>query len=76
MKDGFLKIYIYIERENDIEVKIVAANIFTVGTDFKAHNLFIRHFRPVCMFPIQTISHGSLQTDVGTIWQLHWHPEH
>lgn len=59
-----------VERENDVEVKIVAANIFTVGTDFKAHNLFIRHFRPVCMLPIQTISHGSLQTDVGTIVPL------
>lgn len=57
-------------RENDVEVKIVAANIFTVGTDLKAHDLFIRLFRPVCMFPIQTMSHGSLQTDVGTIVPL------
>lgn len=48
------------ERENDVEVKIVSANVFTVGIDFKAHDVFIRHFRPACPFTTHTIGDGSL----------------
>lgn len=47
------------ERENDVEVKIVSANVFAVGIDFKAHDVFIRHFRPACLFTTHTIGDGS-----------------
>lgn len=36
----------------------MSANVFTVGIDFEAHDVFIRHFRPACVFPTHAVSDG------------------